>query len=285
VKLRLLEGERVEKRLVPHVLSFAPLHLLWLAPVVWGVFLLWLYHAPVWRDINLGLESGLAPQIWLVGLVLMGIVASLLFVRWRILMGYAAVIAAALGMAWYWGLWDAARVFFPAYTIALFLLGLPLVEVYRRSHRYLLTNLRIHLRGGIILVKERSLRYEKITDLDAAQGLLGKLFGFGTIIPITPSGFGMGDDEAFAGGGVEAAPRKRLGFFGFVGGSRGVNTPRTRSFYELHGVHPYTETRNLLENLVQQNTLAPYQRQQLEIQQEILNALRGNHQPPEEPRE
>jgi len=121
-------------------------------------------------------------------------------------------------------------------------------------------------------VRERTLRYEKITDIEASQGIIGKIFGFGNIIPITPSGFGMGQDEAFAGGGVEA--KKKIGLFGFAGGSRGVNTPRTRSYYELHGVHPYKRVKALLESMIQSNSLAPYQREQLEIQKEILDTLR-----------
>jgi membrane protein YdbS with pleckstrin-like domain len=255
-------------------MSFITLHLVWVIPVLWGAVLLWLFHAPVWDDINLGIESGMATLIWGTGLVLCGIVASLLFVRWRIMLGYAAIIGMGLILGWYGDVLDAARVYLPAYTITLFVTGLPLVEMYRRSHRYFLTNLRVVLRGGILRVKERCLRYEKITDIDASQGILGKIFGFGTIIPITHSGFGMGDDASFAALGAETTPKKRLGFFGFVGGSRSVNTPRARSYYELHGVCPYGEIRTLLENMVQQNTLAPYQREQIDIQREILKALR-----------
>jgi len=278
VGLRLLDKEIVLKKLTPHVMSFISFHLVWFIPTLWGIILLWLFHAPVWDDINLGVETGMAAVIWSIGLVLCGIVASLIFVRWLIMLGYITIIGAGLILGWHWDVLDASSVYLPTYTITLFILGLPIVEVYRRSHRYVLTNLRILLRGGILRVKERCLRYEKITDIDANQGILGKIFDFGTIIPITPSGFGMGNDEAFAAAGAEMSPRKRLGFFGFVGGSRGVNTPRTRSYYELHGAYPYGEVRNLLESMVQQNTLAPYHREQIDIQREILNALRDNRE-------
>jgi hypothetical protein len=230
----------------------------------------------VWDDINLGIETGMAAVVWGVGLIACGVGASLLFVRWRIMLGYTALIGAGLVLGWHWDVLNAASVYLPTYTIAVFSCGLPLVEIYRRSHRYVLTNLRVLLRGGVLRVKERTLRYEKITDIDASQTLLGKIFGFGTIIPITHSGFGMGDDESFAAVGAGTTPQKRVGFFGFVGGSRGVKTPRTRSYYELHGVYPYGDIRTLLESMVQQNTLAPYQREQIDIQREILNALRDD---------
>jgi hypothetical protein len=192
------------------------------------------------------------------------------------MLGYVAILGAGLVLGWHWDVLDASSIYLPTYTIILFIVGLPIVEIYRRSHRYVVTNLRVLLRGGILQIRERSLRYEKITDIDARQGILGKIFGFGTIIPITHSGFGMGEDESFAAVGAGTSPRKRLGFFGFVGGSRGVSTPRTRSYYELHGVYPYREVRTLLESLVQQNTLAPYQREQIDIQREILKALQND---------
>lgn len=272
MKLHLLENERVEKKMTPHPVSFINLHLLWLIPVIWGIFLVWFFNSSYWDGMKGDMGRGAATLIWAAGIILFGVAASISFIRWRILFSFSGIIVLGITMAWKWSLWDNAYLFFPAYTIIIFLFGLPMVELYRRSHNYIITDLRILLRGGLLKVRERSLRYEKITDIDASQGILGKIFGFGDIIPITPSGFGMGEDEAFAGGGVDV--KKKVGLFGFAGGGKGVNTPRTRSYYELHGVHPYREVRALLENLVQRNSLAPYQREQLEIQKEILDTLR-----------
>ncbi|MEA2053612.1 MAG: PH domain-containing protein [Candidatus Thermoplasmatota archaeon] len=268
MKINLLENETIERKLTPHPLSFVNLHLLWFIPLIWGFFLLWLFNSAYWDGIGIVVTT----FIWMAGIALFGIIASLSFVRWRIFFSFVAIIILGLIISWDWKLWDNTHLFLPLYTIFIFILGLPLVEIYRRSHRYVITDLRILLRGGIVRVKERSLRYEKITDIDASQGIIGKIFGFGDIIPITPSGFGLGQDEVFAGGGVEA--KKKVGIFGFAGGGKGINTPRTRSYYELHGVHPYRGIRELLENLVQRNSVAPYQREQLEIQKEILDSLR-----------
>ncbi len=273
-----IDNETVETRLTPHVLSFMHLHLLWVIPFLWSVFLLWLYNAPVWDTINLGLDAPLAVVVWIAGLALIGIAASIVLVRWRIFFGYAAVIAAGLAIAWHFGLLNNATVFLPVYTMLAFLVGLPLVELYRHSHSYVLTDRRIVLQGGVIRSRQREIRYEKISDIESSQGLLGKLFGFGTIIPITASGFGMGDDESFAGGGVAGTPSKKIGFFGFAGGERGVNTPRTRSYYELHGIHPYRDIRARLEELVHRSSVAPYQREQISLQREILDTLRHDRE-------
>jgi hypothetical protein len=56
--------------------------------------------------------------------------------------------------------------------------------------------------------------------------------------------------------------------FGFFGGGREVQTPRTRSYYELHGVYPFKEIKKVVENLVQGNVSTPYLQKQVEYQQE-----------------
>jgi hypothetical protein len=142
-----------------------------------------------------------------------------------------------------------------------------MVEIFRRSHKYVITNQRIVFKGGIIVKEERTLRYDKITDINSKQGVLGQIFGFGTIIPISQSGFGLGADTSFAAGGV-AIGEKKGKLLGIFGGGRAVQTPRTRSYYELHGVFPYKEVKILVENLVQGNVITPYQQEQVKFQEE-----------------
>jgi hypothetical protein len=122
-------------------------------------------------------------------------------------------------------------------------------------------------KGGIIVKEERTLRYDKITDINAKQGVLGQIFGFGTIIPISQSGFGLGADSSFAAGGV-ALGEKKGKLLGLFGGGKEVQTPRTRSYYELHGVFPYKEVKNIVENLVQGSVITPYQKEQVKFQEE-----------------
>jgi hypothetical protein len=118
--------------------------------------------------------------------------------------------------------------------------------------------------------RERTLRYDKITDIDAKQGVLGQIFGFGTIIPISQSGFGLGSDKSFAAGGVQVGTKK-VGFLGLFGGGKEVQTPRARTYYELHGVHPYKEIKKIVENLVQGHVITPYQQEQVAFQKEQVD--------------
>ena len=55
------------------------------------------------------------------------------------------------------------------------------------------------------------------------------------------------------------------------GGGREVQTPRARSYYELHGVHPYKEIKKLVENAVQDSVITPYQQEQVAYQKEQVD--------------
>jgi len=264
----LLKDEHVEKILTPHPLSFMGLQSLWLFILLWGVLLWWLATFSQYTSI-------LSNQLIFLGTwwgvtVLAGVIASLVAIRWRILFFYVGILLLGTIILWQTG-WindiGTVKTFVLVYSIAISALFALSVFAYVKSHRYIITDLRIIFKGGIIKKRERTLRYDKITDVDGEQGILGQIFGFGTIIPITQSGFGLGSDQTFAAGGVEAQSKK-IGIFGFAGGSKEVKTPRTRSYYELHGVYPYREIRKLVEELIQGNVITPYQKEQVELQRE-----------------
>ena len=142
--------------------------------------------------------------------------------------------------------------------------------MYRRSHRYIISNQRIVFKGGILTKQERTLRYDKVSDINSKQGILGQIFGFGTIIPISQSGFGLGSDNSFAAGGVQIGEKKAK-FMGIFGGGKEVQTPRARSYYELHGVHPYKDVKKTVEGLVQGSVIVPYQQEQVAFQKEQVD--------------
>ena len=265
----LLENEHVEKILSPHPLSFMSLQSLCIFLIVWGVLIGWFANFSEWRDTLFG---GFIQIIfsWSVVLLIVGVIASLLTIRWRIFFLYLGVVAGGVGLI-FWQNWqDISGVVLPYYTILVSIIGFLIVELYRRSHKYIISNLRIIFKGGVVTKRERTLRYDKITDINAKQGVLGQIFGFGTIIPISQSGFGLGSDQSFAAGGVELGTKK-AGFLGIFGGGKEVQTPRARSYYELHGVHPYKEIKHLVENMVQDNVITPYQKEQVAVQKEQVD--------------
>lgn len=267
----LLENEQVEKRLSPHPLSFMGLQSLCIFLIAWGLIFGWLVNFSEFSSFFR--EGGainflLLAAVWAVVLLLVGIIASLIKVLWRIFFLYLAVVLAGIGIIVWLGLYDSSSVFLPVYTVIVSIIGFLLVELFRRSHQYIISNQRLVFKGGIITKEQRTLRYDKITDINTKQGVLGQIFGFGTIIPISQSGFGLGSDQSFAGGGVQGGATKKVGLFGFFGGGREVQTPRTRSYYELHGVFPFKEMKRIVENLVQGSVITPYQQEQVKFQEE-----------------
>ena len=265
----LLENERIEKELSPHPLSFMKLQSLCIFLIVWGVLVGWLVNFSEYRSL-FTVNEWFPTLVWGLVLLLVGVIASLITIRWGIFFLYLGVFAGGVGLMVSQGWIKDSSIFIPFYSVGMSIIGFLLVELYRRSHQYIITNFRLKFKGGIITKEERTLRYDKITDIDAKQGILGQIFGFGTIIPISQSGFGLGSDKSFAAGGVQLGS-KRAKFLGLFGGGREVQTPRARSYFELHGVYPYKEVKKIVENLVQGSVITPYQQEQVAFQKEQVD--------------
>jgi len=279
----LLKNEKVEKIISPHPLSFMKYQSLCLFMIIWGILVYWWINFE-WKITDLWI----ALSFWAIGLLLAGIIASLVTVRWSIFFMYLGVFASGTGIVFWLNLQESVGIFLPLYTIFLSIFGFLIVEWYRRSHNYIISNQRIVFKGGITVKEERTLRYDKISDINAKQGIIGQIFGFGTIIPISQSGFGLGSDKSMAGGGVMLG-QKKAKLFGMFGGGKEVQTPRARSYYELHGVYPYKEVKKLVEQMVQGSVITPYQEEQVEfqkeqvdIQKQMRDLLKAQSEPKEE---
>jgi hypothetical protein len=265
----LLENETIEKTLSPHPLSFMGLQSLCIFLIVWGVLIGWFANFSEWKDVWFGNYVSII-FAWSIVLLIVGVIASLLTIRWRIFFLYLGVIAGGIGLI-FWQNWqDSSGIVIPYYTILVSVIGFLIVELYRRSHRYIISNQRIVFKGGVLTKQERTLRYDKVSDINSKQGILGQIFGFGTIIPISQSGFGLGSDSSFAAGGIQVGEKKAK-FMGLFGGGKEVQTPRARSYYELHGVHPYKDVKKTVEGLVQGSVIVPYQQEQVTFQKEQVD--------------
>jgi hypothetical protein len=236
--------------------------------IIWGVLVGWLVNFSEFR--GLFTTEWIPILAWGLVLLVVGVIASLITIQWSIFFLYLGLFFGGLGLMFSQGWLKDSGIFIPFYSVAVSIIGFLIVELYRRSHKYIISNLRLIFKGGVITKRERTLRYDKITDIDAKQGILGQIFGFGTIIPISQSGFGLGSDQSFAAGGVDIGGKKAR-FLGLFGGGKEVQTPRARSYYELHGVFPYKEIKLLIENMVQGHVITPYQKEQVEFQKEQVD--------------
>jgi hypothetical protein len=265
----LLEREITEKTLSPHPLSFMRLQSLCLFLIIWGVVLGWLVNFSEYK--TLFANEWLIVLAWGLVLMLVGVIASLVAIRWTIFILYFSVFIGGLAIM-LWQNWlnpDIAPVFIPFFSTAVSIIGFLMVEVFRRSHKYIITNLRIMLIRGFITKTELSIRYDKIT-VFGKQSILGQIFNFGTIIPITASGLGLGSDQTMAAGGLMLGGKKAK-LFGLAGGGKEVQTPRSRSAFELHGIHPYGEIKKLIEKMVQESVVTPYHQEQVAFQKEQVD--------------
>jgi len=265
----LLKNEQIERLLSPHPLSFMKLQALSIFVIVWGIVVWWLTKFSAYTNIFAG-NIWYPLILWGLVLLLVGVVASLVAIQWSIFFLYLGVFAGGIGLI-FWQHWENdISLFLLVYSIAVSIGGFLIVELYRRSHKYIITNLRIIFKGGVLTKRERTVRYDKIADIDAKQGILGQIFGFGTIIPVSQSGFGLGSDKSFAAGGVEVGT-KRARFFGFAGGGKELQTPIARSYYELHGVYPYKDVKQLVEDVVQSHVPTQYHKEQIEFQKQQVD--------------
>jgi len=79
----------------------------------------------------------------------------------------------------------------------------------------------------------------KINDMSLNISFLGRIFKYGTISPITVSGFGLGTDNSLLGANTGINHRKlRGGLFG--GGIKSIQLPRAKPEFELRNI-PYPE--------------------------------------------
>jgi len=270
----LIKNETIKKVLSPHPFSFMHLQSLCIFLIAWGVVHGWLVNFADPGIVSLLNGNPWYPiLLWFIVLLVVGIFASLFTVKWIIAGLYTATafggLALLIGMNWV----DSSGIVLPFYTVLVSLLGFVLVEGFRRSHKYIVTNQRLVLQGGlsgISTIKERSIRYENIVEYNSERTVFGQIFGFGNIIPQTASGLGMGSNEGMVAGGL-AVGGKKAKLFGLVGKEKEEQTPRTASYYELHGVYPYKEVKKLLEELKSDSSPTVHHEEQKEFQQEQID--------------
>jgi hypothetical protein len=159
------------------------------------------------------------------------------------------------------------------FSILLSFGGMYLVELYRKAHVFYITNRRIVTEARIIFQKSNELSYDKINNIVLEQSIVGRLLGFGTIIPVTASGLGMGADAAAVTVGAQGSMADNLLVSGQVTGERSIQIPRTRSMYALFGVANPEEVRNIISRYMHEYVQAPYLMRMTEQLEDIKNAL------------
>ncbi len=272
--LPLLQNETIEFELTPHLLAFYQHFLIWLVLIIVSLtlpaFSSTVIKIFVPKNINIpttlintllggvGLskysgilnatnaEQAIIPSLWLYFLIIFGAGVSVLTIdfKWLLKFFVIAAISSLLGVFLFRSLPT-----IPLTGALLGLLGFASVELMRRTHSFVVTNFRLILQSNGLSLSRRELFFSKISDMAVEQSLVGKIFNFGTLIPVTNSGLGLGDDFAMASASYQSG---NVGV-GIAGGKM-VSTPRGRSSQVLFGVPDPLTIQTRLTELIQANS-------------------------------
>lgn len=261
---RTARRETVLASVHPHPLGMYPLYLVWLyiagvgaammhgrkewVPPVTAKLDAWLASAGGigWLDRLFHLSGKAADSseayllLWVAALMVPALVLAVtrISLRWLMVIGATAGLALYMKYGTPLGHRGAPQFVDDIENLTLVAIGFAGVlatEVYRRAHRYVVTDKRIILHAVGAGSQERSVFYGRIDDLVVSRPLLGSLFGFATLIPITSSGLGLGADSA---GGALAIGGEVLGqdVSVAVHGSRSQNEIRPSLAHTLFNV-------------------------------------------------
>lgn len=248
----LMSGERLLLLTRPHPLAMLGLTAFWLALGGLG-FVFLVYYPAVEAELNARLHLTFLAErgydvIWFLAILVPLVVMAIFRINFGYIITLIFLLVGKIAIRWKLAPWlgDLA----PPHLENFMLMGVGLLgmfgcEVFRRGHRYYLTTRRIVARFGSFRVSERSTLYSKIDDLILQQSIVGKLCGFGTVIPITSTGLGMGQDLAIAGAGVGAG-KAGLNAGLFAAGAKGKNVPRELSIYVLYRIKHPAQARDLI---------------------------------------
>lgn len=270
-ELVLLRDEELKMQLRPHVFSFFYLYVIFFLLLVWA-YIIYDFFAqdkftafPLYEyiiKIPFANEVLAGAMIWSLGLIIVGFLARFFFLDsggqsiFRLYSGVAFL--GILVMSYHaWKMEDTmdfGRKFIPLLTATIGFLGMFSVNAYRRSFTYYLTNNRIVLQSSFLMnSSERQVRYNHIEDIKMEQGVVGTIFGYGTVLPLTGSGLGTGSDESMviAGSGTEV---KGLSI-GLAGGSRSSSKKIRHNPHDcLFGVPSPSKVRDLITENIQSDT-------------------------------
>jgi hypothetical protein len=194
-------------------------------------------------------------MLWITLLIAVSVVFSVLKISWKWIGILAGVGFGSLLLSIALELPGEASYYF---GIFFSIIGIILVDKYRRSHVFYVTDYRIITEVTFIDHKRNELGYDKINNLILDRTLIARIFNFGTIIPVTASGLGMGSDLALITVGAGRQTSGGTMYGGAITGGRTIQTPRVRSMYGLYGVEYPEEIQHLISKFIREYTEAPY---------------------------
>ena len=142
---------------------------------------------------------------------------------------------------------------------------------YSGAFTYYLTNKRIVIYRKFITISTRQIQYDDLSDVVVDVGIIGRIAGFGNVIPVTKSGLGLGSTGWHAGVGYGGTSGPIV-----VGGPvsttvRAVASPSTC----IYGVRDPFSVKDLIFKYQEEYAEAPYLKRIAKKVEEKPKALAG----------
>lgn len=233
--MKLLDGEKVEMELKPAKLAFIKHYLCSIVYLLIAGLLWYVFSSSGFLDIASKISLSykvFGALIFSAFYLVSGFVIALGFIHK--VPFFANIALVIIGLCLFFHFNFESVFFFPAFSVICAAISFLIVTLYAGSHTFYITNERIILKKRFIQRDSREIFYEKISDVSLHQGIFGRIFNFGNVVPVTQSGFGMGSSTSFAGAGASTGKKVRFGIFG--GGAKSIDEPRSRTYYQLFGV-------------------------------------------------
>jgi hypothetical protein len=254
-----LSGEKLVMKLKPHPLAFWHLYAISLLLIFLGYALERIYVLVAGFRLRLPLPflqqyNAVNVLVFWAVLIGTGIVIGLVYLRITSLLVFSTIALIGTLLTEYFKMPLEVHLWLLA---ACGLAGFAFAEFYRRGHNYYITNLRVVMEKSFISYDSRQFTYNRIEDLAIVQGLLGRVLNYGTIVPVTASGFGLGEDSASAGigGALGVGGRRSLPVGAGIGlsasGGRAVLIPRGRTYHTLYGISRPREVQHAIAMIIQ----------------------------------
>jgi hypothetical protein len=258
--LKFREDEKVIAHLEPHPLAFLDFYALFAYLVTVGA-VFWIFEPQIMEAIGKIIpfdwsQKAALEILFAACLVIPFLVVAILKITWRWFFLSIGISILGVVLESYFNISDGGLQIPP---IAIGLIGFALTDVYRRKFDFYITDHRILIELNFISQKRRELLYSKISDLVVERGWLGRVFDYGSVIPITESGFGLGEDvSAVTVAGTGSPLPKGPKITTAVSGGRTISVPRGRSFYVLFGVRKPKVVAEMISQRMHEYEESPY---------------------------
>ncbi len=262
------DKEKVIAEVSPHPMAFAGAITLWVYTLI-VTLITWVYSNRISSYVDsmplIGKFLGVySPYVLLsLSIILPFLIYSIIKISWRhvVIAILITIVPPPLYSYFHIKLWYV----FPT-LIVCSIIALVIIDLHRRAHKYVITERGIIFTyRGLFKVVRRDLVYSRISDLILEKSFLGKLFNFGSVVPITSSGIGSGEDVSATAVGVEGGKGVKVGAAVIAG--RGVKVPRSRSFYVLYCVPHPEEVYEAIISAIKASEEAPYLKKLVEMEE------------------